>query len=58
MSGVTKINITESAETLKTPLALQKTAIGEERAQGLYLLKTGQVETVQHLGVVLNRDLR
>jgi transposase len=56
MSGVCKINIVESAQTLKTLLAQQKTAIGKERVQALYLLKTGQIETVQHLAVCLGRD--
>ena len=56
MSGVVKINITESSATLKTLLSQQKTATGKERVQALYLLKTGQVETVQHLAVVLGRN--
>ena len=56
MSGVCKINIVESAQTLKTLLAQQKTAIGKERVQALYLLKTRQIETVQHLAVCLGRD--
>lgn len=56
MSGVVKINITESAETLKTLLAQQKTATSKERVQALYLLKTKQVETVQHLASVLGRN--
>ena len=37
MSGVVKINITESGETLKSLLAQQKTALGKERVQALYL---------------------
>jgi hypothetical protein len=48
MSGVVKIDITESVEELKALLAAQKTAFGKERVQALYLLKTRQVETVQH----------
>lgn len=56
MSGVLKINITESPATLKTLLAQQKTATGKERVQALYLLKTAQIETVQHLAVVLGRN--
>lgn len=56
MSGVLKIDITESPTTLKTLLAQQKTATGKERVQALYLLKTAQVETVQHLAVVLGRN--
>lgn len=56
MSGVVKINITESAAVLKTLLAQQTTAFGKERVQALYLLKTKQVETVQHLAAVLGRN--
>lgn len=56
MSGVVKIKITESPESLKMLLAQQKTASGKERVQALYLLKTGQVETGQHLAVVLSRN--
>jgi hypothetical protein len=52
MSGVVKIDITESAQTLKTLLAQQKSAAGKERVQALYLLKMRQVETVQDLAVV------
>ena len=53
MSGVVKIDITESPAFLKTLLSQQKTATGKERVQALYLLKTKQVDTVQHLAVVL-----
>lgn len=56
MSGVLKIEITEEAETLKILLNQQKTATGFARVQTLYLLKTKQVETVQHLSVVLARE--
>jgi transposase len=56
MSGKVKLDISESAETLKTLLKQQKTATGKERVQALYLLKTKQVETVQHLAVVLGRN--
>jgi transposase len=56
MPGVCKINIVESAQTLRTLLAQQKTATGKERVQALYLLKTGQIETVQNLAVCLGRD--
>lgn len=56
MSGVVKIDIVESPEILKTLLAQQKTATGKQRVQALYLLRTKQVETVQHLAVVLGRN--
>lgn len=53
MSGVVKINIKESAAELKRLLSKQKSKRGFERVQALYLLKTGQVDTVQHLAVVI-----
>ncbi|WNN92158.1 helix-turn-helix domain-containing protein [Gloeocapsopsis dulcis] len=56
MTGVVKINITETAEQLKKLLKQQKTACGLERLQALYLLKIQQVETVQHLAVVLGKS--
>ncbi len=55
MSGYVKINITEGPATLQALLRQQKTAQGFERVQALYLLKTKQVETVQHLAIVLGR---
>jgi transposase len=56
MSGVVKIDIIESVEVLKTLLVAQKTVFGKERVQALYLLKTKQVETVQHLATILGRN--
>jgi len=56
MSGVVKIDINESAESLKTLLAQQRTATSKERLLALYLLKCKQVETVQHLATVLGRN--
>jgi transposase len=56
MSGIVKIEISESVEVLKNLLAAQKTAFGKERVQALYLLKTKQVETVQHLAAILGRN--
>ena len=56
MSGVVKINITQSEEELYSLLRQQKTAAGKERVQALYLLKTKQVESVKHLAVVLGRS--
>ena len=55
MSGIVKINITETADELKRLLKQQKIAYAKERIQALYLLKSQQVETVQHLAVVLGR---
>lgn len=56
MTGVVKINITETADQLKKLLKQQKTAYALSRLQALYLLKTQQVETVQHLAGVLGKS--
>lgn len=55
MTGVTKVEILESAEQLHELLRKQKTALGKERIQALYLLKIGQVKKMQDLAVVLVR---
>jgi putative transposase len=55
MAGVTKVKIKESAEELHELLRKQKTALGKERIQALYLLRIGQVKTIQDLAVVLGR---
>ncbi|WP_193197781.1 hypothetical protein [Nostoc sp. MG11] len=55
MAGITKVEILESAEELHNLLRQQKTALGKERIQALYLLKTGQVKTIQDLAVMLGR---
>ena len=55
MAGVTRVKIFESAEELHELLRKQKTALGKERIQALYLLKIGQVKTIQDLAVVLGR---
>lgn len=56
MSRVVQINITESPFELKQLLKSQRTAEGKERVQGLYLLKTKQVETVQQLASLIGRN--
>lgn len=55
MAGVVKINITETPEELKNLMSQQKTAQGFERIQALYLLKTGQVQTVINLSLILGK---
>lgn len=55
MSRVVKIDITENAEELQTLLKKQHSASIKERILALYLLQTKQVETVQHLAVLLGR---
>ncbi|WP_179047365.1 hypothetical protein [Nostoc sp. TCL26-01] len=52
MAGVTKVKIQESAEELRELLKKQKTVLGKERIQALYLLKIQQVKTIQDLAVV------
>lgn len=55
MCRVLKLVIKETIAELQELLRQQKTGCGKERIQALYLLKTRQVETVQHLAVVLGR---
>lgn len=55
MTGVVKINITECPKTLKTLMSQQRDKRCFERVQALYLLKSRQVETVQHLAAVIGR---
>ena len=58
MVRVVKIEITEEAETLKKLLVQQKDKRTFERVQALYLLKIRQVETVEHLAIILGRGRR
>lgn len=55
MSGVLKIEITESEENLKKLLINQKLGKKKERIQILYLIKTHQAETVGHLATLIGR---
>lgn len=55
MSGVYKLEITESDDDLKQLLRVQKTASDKKRIQLLYLLKTGQAATVQEATLLLGR---
>jgi transposase len=55
MSRVVKIQIGESAETLKRLLLQEKKVEVKEKIQALYLLKTASVESVQYLATVLGR---
>jgi len=58
MPRVIKIEIREEAETLKKLLVQQKEKRRFERVQALYLLKIRQVETVEHLAVIIGRGRR
>ena len=55
MAGVYKVEIKESAEELKQLLGAQRRAVGKERVQLLYLLKTAQAKTVQAAAQLLGR---
>lgn len=55
MSGVLKIEISESVETLKELLTQPKNAKAQQRVQVLYWLKTQQAETVKHLATLSGR---
>ena len=56
MPRVVKIEITEEAETLKKLLIQQKDKRSYQRVQALYLLKIQQVETVEHLAIIIGRS--
>ncbi len=55
MSGVLKIDIVESEETLLNLLSQQKTAKTQQRVQVLYWLKTKQATSVGHLAAMLGK---
>ena len=55
MSGVLKIEILESVETLQELLTQQKKAKMQQRVQVLYWLKTKQAESVEHLATLVGR---
>ena len=56
MSGVLKINITQTAQQLKSLLLKQTTGRGKERILALYLLKINRAKTLKDLAIVLGRD--
>ena len=55
MSGVYHLELTESEAALKTLLSQQKSATDRDRVHLLYLLKSGQVETMQEAAGWLGR---
>jgi transposase len=55
MAGVYKLDIIESEADLKALLRNQKTASAKERIQLLYLLKSGQAQTVDRAASLLGR---
>ncbi|MGL4882592.1 MAG: IS630 family transposase [Waterburya sp.] len=56
MSGVPKIEIIESTETLKSLMKQQKAALNHAKVQSLYLLKINVAETVRYLAVIMGRS--
>ncbi len=56
MSGVVKIEISESADKLKMLLKNAKTPQEKERIQTLYWLKTETVTTVKQIAIILGRN--
>jgi Winged helix-turn helix len=56
MSGVTKIEIKEKPETLKSLMRRQKTSLGFAKVQALYLLRINAVDTIEYLAVILGRS--
>ncbi|MDJ0649277.1 MAG: hypothetical protein QNJ60_11285 [Xenococcaceae cyanobacterium MO_188.B19] len=56
MSGRPRIEITESAETLKSLMKKQKTALNHAKVQSLYLLKINVAETVRYLAIIMGRS--
>ena len=56
MSGVVKIEISESADTLKLLLQKAKTSQEKERLQTLYWLKTKTITTVTQIARMLGRN--
>ena len=56
MSGIPKIEIAESVETLKSLMKKQKTALNHAKVQSLYLLKINLAETMRYLAVIMGRS--
>ena len=56
MSGVYRLEISESEEELKEMLGRQKTGSDKERVQVLYLLKSKQAGTVQAAAQLIGRN--
>jgi hypothetical protein len=55
MAGVYKLEITETEDELKHLLRIQKTASAKERIQLLYLLESGQAQTVDSASSLLGQ---
>ena len=55
MPGRPKIDIVESVETLKKLMKAQKKALGYNKVQSLYLLKSNKVKTVREVADLLGK---
>jgi transposase len=55
MSGISKIKIKESIETLKSLLNEQKTSESFQKVQVLYLLKSQQVNTITEVAEIVGK---
>ena len=56
MSRVSKIEIRESAETLKKLIKKQKSGLNYAKLQVLYLLKIQATKTVRYLAILVGRS--
>ncbi len=56
MTGVCKLEITETTEELKSLLQKQKYVSNFQKLQALYLFKIDQVKTVKDLAITLGRN--
>lgn len=56
MSGVSKLEIVESVETIKSLMKQQKIVFNHAKVQSLYLLKINVAETVRYLAVIMGRS--
>lgn len=56
MSGVSKVEVLESAEELRELMKKQKTPLTYAKVQALYLLKINAVDSIRHLAVLAARD--
>jgi transposase len=55
MAGVYQLEITETEKELKELLKKEKTGSGKERIQVLYLLKSGQAQTITQASELVGR---
>ncbi len=56
MSGVPKIEVTESVEELRELMKQQKSGLSYAKVQALYLWKIGAADTVRYIAVLVGRE--